>query len=58
VENAIKGSPNTIGYVELNYAPTASIPYALIKNPAGNFIEPSLNSTQEAVSSLGQMHIP
>lgn len=51
VANAIKGSPNTIGYVELNYALTASIPYALIKNPAGNFIEPSLNSTQEAVSS-------
>jgi phosphate transport system permease protein/phosphate transport system substrate-binding protein len=51
VANAIKGSPNTIGYVELNYALTASIPYVLIKNPAGNFIEPSLNSTQEAVSS-------
>jgi phosphate transport system substrate-binding protein len=51
VANAIKGSPNTIGYVELNYALTASIPYALIKNPAGNFIEPSLASTQEAVSS-------
>jgi phosphate transport system substrate-binding protein len=50
VENAIKGSPNTTGYVELNYALTASIPYALIKNPADNFIEPSLNS-QEAVSS-------
>ncbi|MBV9177288.1 MAG: phosphate ABC transporter substrate-binding protein PstS [Nitrososphaeraceae archaeon] len=51
VANAIKGSPNTIGYVELNYALTASIPYALIKNPAGNFIEPSLNSAEEAVSS-------
>jgi phosphate transport system substrate-binding protein len=51
VANAIKGSPNTIGYVELNYALTVSIPYALIKNPAGNFIEPSLNSTQEAPSS-------
>ena len=51
VANAIKGSPNTIGYIELNYALTAGIPYALIKNPAGNFIEPSLNSTQEAVSS-------
>jgi phosphate transport system substrate-binding protein len=26
-------------------------PYGLIKNPAGNFIEPSLSSTQEAASS-------
>ncbi|MFZ0895241.1 MAG: extracellular solute-binding protein, partial [Candidatus Nitrosopolaris sp.] len=51
VANAIKGSPNTIGYVELSYALTTGIPYGLVKNPAGNFIEPSLNSTKEAVSS-------
>ncbi len=50
VANAIKGSPNTIGYVELNYALTTGIPYALIKNPAGNFIAPSLNSTEAAVT--------
>ena len=51
VANAIKGSPNTIGYVELSYALTTGIPYGLVKNPAGNFIEPSLNSTKEAVSN-------
>ena len=51
VANAIKGSPNTIGYVELNYALTTGIPYALIKNPAGNFTAPSLNSTQAAVAN-------
>lgn len=51
VANAIKGSPNTIGYVELNYALTTGIPYALIKNAAGNFIAPSLNSTQAAVTN-------
>jgi len=50
VANAIKGSPNTIGYLELNYALTTDIPYALIKNAAGNFIAPSLNSTQAAVA--------
>jgi phosphate transport system substrate-binding protein len=32
VANAIKGSANTIGYVELNYALTTGIPYALIKS--------------------------
>jgi phosphate transport system substrate-binding protein len=51
VANAIKGSPNTIGYVELNYALTTGIPYALVKNPAGNYIAPSLNSTQAAVTN-------
>ncbi len=51
VANAIKGSPNTIGYVELNYALTTGIPYALIKNPDGKFVEPSLNSTEAAVTN-------
>jgi phosphate transport system permease protein/phosphate transport system substrate-binding protein len=51
VANAIKCSPNTIGYVELNYALTTGIPYGLIKNPAGKSIEPSLNTTEAAVAN-------
>jgi phosphate transport system permease protein/phosphate transport system substrate-binding protein len=51
VANAIKGSPNTIGYLGLNYVLTTDIPYALVKNAAGNFIAPSLNSTQAAVAN-------
>jgi phosphate transport system substrate-binding protein len=51
VSNAIKGSPNTIGYIELNYALTTGIPYGFVKNSAGKFIEPSLNSAQEDVSN-------
>jgi phosphate ABC transporter phosphate-binding protein len=51
VANAIKGSSNTLGYVELNYALTTGIPYALIKNSAGKFVAPSLDSTQQAVSN-------
>jgi phosphate transport system permease protein/phosphate transport system substrate-binding protein len=51
VANAIKGSPYTIGYVDLNYALTTGIPYALINNSAGKFIAPSLDSTQEAVTN-------
>jgi phosphate transport system substrate-binding protein len=46
VTNAIKGSPNTIGYVELNYALTTKTPYAFIENKAGKFIEPSLDSVK------------
>ncbi|MGA9151179.1 MAG: phosphate ABC transporter substrate-binding protein PstS [Candidatus Nitrosopolaris sp.] len=52
VASAIKGSPNTLGYVELNYALTTGIPFGLVKNPTGNFIVPSLDTTKEAVSNL------
>src|SRR5262249_29222457 len=47
VANTIK----SIGYVELDYALTKGIPFALVKNPTGNFIAPSLDSTQEAVGN-------
>jgi phosphate transport system substrate-binding protein len=52
VANAIKGSPNTIGYVELSYALTTNTPFAFIQNKERNFIEPSLNSTEAAVESF------
>ena len=58
VANAIKGSPNTIGYVELNYALIKGIPFALVKNPTGNFIEPSLNSTQEVSNAVALNSLP
>ena len=51
VANAIKGTPNTIGYIELSYALTTNTPFAFIQNREGNFIEPSLNSTMDAVES-------
>jgi len=51
VANAIKGSPNTIGYIELGYALTTKTPFAFIQNKDGKFIEPSINSTRAAVES-------
>ncbi len=51
VANAIKGSPNTIGYVELGYALTTDTPFASIQNKEGKFVEPSLNSTKAAVEA-------
>lgn len=51
VSNAIKGTPNTIGYVELNYALTTNTPFAFIQNQEGNFVEASINSTRAAVQS-------
>jgi phosphate transport system permease protein/phosphate transport system substrate-binding protein len=50
VANAIRGSPNTIGYVELAYALTTKMPYASLQNQAGNFVEPTLDSTKAAVA--------
>ena len=50
VANAIRGSPNTIGYVELAYALTTKMPYAYLQNQAGNFVEPTLDSTKAAVA--------
>jgi phosphate transport system substrate-binding protein len=51
VANSIKGTPNTIGYIELAYALTTKMPYAFVQNKAGKFIEPSLDSTKAAVSA-------
>ncbi|HZA07064.1 MAG TPA: phosphate ABC transporter substrate-binding protein PstS [Nitrososphaeraceae archaeon] len=51
VASAIRGTPNTIGYVELAYALTTKTPYAFLQNQAGKFIEPSISSTQAAVSA-------
>ena len=51
IANAIKGTPNTIGYIELAYALTTKMPYAFLQNEAGKFIEPSLDSTKAAVTA-------
>jgi phosphate transport system permease protein/phosphate transport system substrate-binding protein len=51
VSGTIKSTPNAIGYVELTYALTTNMNYAYLKNKAGNFAEPSLNSTQAAAQA-------
>jgi phosphate transport system permease protein/phosphate transport system substrate-binding protein len=51
VANSIRGSENSIGYVELAYALTAKMNYATIQNKDGNFVLPSINSTMATVSA-------
>ncbi len=51
VANTIISTPNSIGYIELAYALTTDTDYAYIQNMEGNFVEPSLNSTQTAVQT-------
>jgi phosphate transport system substrate-binding protein len=51
VANAIKGTPNTIGYIELTYALTTNTHFAFIENREANFVEATLESTREAVEA-------
>ncbi|GAC1420293.1 MAG: phosphate ABC transporter substrate-binding protein PstS [Actinomycetota bacterium] len=48
VAATIKQTPGSIGYVELAYAKQSSLPVTSIKNKAGQFIEPTLESTSAA----------
>ncbi len=48
VANSVKQIPGSIGYIELAYAEQNKIPYALLKNKAGKFMEPSLESAAKA----------
>ncbi len=51
VSNTILSTPNSIGYVELTYALTTGMDYASLMNSAGNFVEPTLSSTQAAAQN-------
>ncbi len=48
VAGLVKQTEGSIGYVELAYAVQNKLDYALIKNKAGNFIEPSFESVSAA----------
>lgn len=50
VTGQIKQQPNTIGYVELAYAVQNKLPVALIKNKAGNFVEPTIDAVTAAAA--------
>ncbi len=48
----------SIGYIELAYALQNAVPVAALKNPAGNYILPSLASTTAAAESLPTSGLP
>ncbi|MFL5533561.1 MAG: phosphate ABC transporter substrate-binding protein PstS [Gemmatimonadales bacterium] len=50
VTQQVKQSEGAIGYVELIYALSNRLPYADIKNGAGQFVEPNLKSVSAAAS--------
>ena len=51
VSGQVKQTPNSIGYVELIYAIQNKMPYAEVKNPAGEFVKPTLDSVTAALAT-------
>ncbi|EKP95467.1 phosphate ABC transporter substrate-binding protein PstS [Thermaerobacter subterraneus] len=50
VATQVQKLKNSIGYVELAYAIENNMPYALVKNKAGNFVEPSIDTVTAAAA--------
>jgi phosphate transport system substrate-binding protein len=50
VTGQVKQTPGAIGYVELSYAKQNQLPAAAIKNAAGNFVTPSIESATAAAA--------
>jgi phosphate transport system substrate-binding protein len=57
VAGQIKTTQYTIGYVELAYAFENKLPFATLKNKAGSWVEPSIQSTSAAASAAIK-HMP
>src|SRR5437763_7157312 len=51
VSGQVKQTPGAIGYVELIYAIQNKMPYADIKNSAGEFVKPTLESVTAALAT-------
>jgi phosphate transport system substrate-binding protein len=51
VTGLVQQAPGAIGYVELSYALQNNLPVASVKNAAGNFVKPTLESTTAAVAA-------
>ncbi len=51
VSGQVKQVPGAIGYIELAYAMQNNLPYADMKNAAGNYITPSIDSVTAALAT-------
>jgi phosphate transport system substrate-binding protein len=51
VSGQVKQTPGAIGYVELIYAIQNKIPYADLKNSAGEFVKPTIESVTAALAT-------
>ncbi len=51
VAGQVKQLPGAVGYVELAYAKQNKLPYADVKNSAGNYVAPTIESITEALAT-------
>ena len=54
VAGQIKNTPGALGYVELAYAIQSKMPAGLVKNQAGKFVEPTIESTTAAAAGAAK----
>ncbi len=54
VSGAVKNTPNSIGYVELNYALQNKMAYGFVKNSSGEFLKADLASVTEAAAAAAK----
>ena len=54
VAGQVKNTPGALGYVELAYAATNKLPVGLVRNAAGRFIEPTIESTTAAAAGAAR----
>jgi phosphate transport system substrate-binding protein len=52
VTQQVKQTEGAIGYVELIYAISNKLPYAIVKNAAGNYVEPTLETATAAAAGV------
>jgi phosphate transport system substrate-binding protein len=52
VTGVVKQTPGGIGYVELTYAKENKLPVALVRNQAGQFVEPTAAATTAAINAF------
>jgi phosphate transport system substrate-binding protein len=54
VAGQVKNTPGALGYVELAYAMTNKLPAAEVRNRAGKFVEPTIDSTTAAAAGAAK----
>jgi len=54
VTGLVKQTPGSIGYVELAYALQNGLKYAWVKNKAGEFVQPTVESTTAAIEGAAE----
>ncbi|WP_084004566.1 phosphate ABC transporter substrate-binding protein PstS [Terasakiispira papahanaumokuakeensis] len=58
IANFVKRTPGAIGYVEYAYAHTNNLSYTQMKNKAGEFVSPTMESFQAAAANADWAHAP